>query len=228
MDIGVRIAELLAEQGAESAREFFRIFEEARTGSWADAHHQAKARAASEGHLPQLRHHLGEQALVASAQQTGHGALAMETVMPGARFMLARVGRFGLVSLKAASRTHLPRRSETRCILSQSNEPLEPQKSLFDSDPTVSYRRTTELAYFACLLTIPCVSDPTVPAEFVFAVPRPDMTGWINTISIARLHALLLDVETAGRTDDIASPAQIVDRAFPQIRLPDDVSKSDE
>src|SRR5215813_9548582 len=95
-------------------------------------------RAASNGHLPQirgqLRYHLGQKALAESCHGVGLGAIPMHTTPPGGIFIVARIGRFGLVSLTVKHGELRPRRSITRKILSQANESLDPQARLFQEE----------------------------------------------------------------------------------------------
>src|SRR5262249_32839388 len=129
MDIDELVADLLTDKAAAKARDVILTWSEARTSSWADSDRDAQIRAASGGHLPQirgqLRYHAGQKALSESCRSTGLGAIPMHTTPPGGVFTVARVGRFALVSLNVRHRKLLPRRSITRRMLSQANESLD-------------------------------------------------------------------------------------------------------
>src|SRR5258708_7721465 len=147
------ILDLLTDKLPARARDLMLAWDEQRNASWADAERQAEARAASDGHLPQLRgqfrYHLGERALAEAARAAGIGCIPLKTTPPGGTFIVARIGRFGLVSLAVRYSGLLPRRSITRKLLSQANEPLDPQGELFKerTDPSAV---VTDLAYFGC------------------------------------------------------------------------------
>ena len=65
--------------------------------------------------------------------------------------MVARLGRFGLVSLSVATRRSLPRKSPTRRLLKGSSEDLDPQQKLWMAEKA-SLRGATESAYFGCMM----------------------------------------------------------------------------
>jgi hypothetical protein len=131
--------------------------------------------------------------------------------------MVARVGRFGLVSLTVKQRKLLPRRSITRKILSQANESLDLQVRLFEEEKS---RPVTELAYFGCLIAIPSERDPSVPAELCLGIPNVGISHWIAWIPLDRLHGML-----QSRADGAAGAfgvlsGEMPDLAFPTFRVP--------
>jgi hypothetical protein len=195
---------------------------EARHASWADAGREAENRSASDGHLPQirgqLRYHLGQMALVQATRAVNAGCIPFRTKPPGGIFMVARIGRFALVSLTVRETWMLPRRSLTRKMLSQPNESLDPELRLFEDRVSLG-RGITELAYFGCLTTVPNKRDPSVPSELAFAVPKADLSGWICWIPFPRLHAMLQErVDASPQEEPDTGP--IPDMAFPRFRLP--------
>lgn len=215
------IADLLLATNPGTARSFFSHWEEKRSASLADAQKIARERAASEGHLSairgQLRYHLGELALRDAAAAAGIGAMPMATVMPGAKFMLARVGRFGIVSIKTNSARRMPAASKTRKLLARPNDIIDPQQSFLESPFS---HKPMELAYLGCLVVVPSTKDPREPSELFFAVPNAQCNRWINKISLTRLHALLLDRDAAGAGKGVAPSVAVQDNAFPTIKLP--------
>jgi hypothetical protein len=228
MDTDEVVADLLADRDAGKARDMMLAWSEARTSTWADAERDAQMRAAYGGQVPQirgqLRYHSGQKALVDSCQSVGLGAMPMPTTPGGATFTIGRVGRFALVSLQAKDRTLLPRRSITRKIMSQANEPLDPQTRLFEPQRVV-----TELAYFGCLVSIPS-RDPLVPAELGFAVPNAGITIWLSWIPLHRLHGMLqsrIDGAT-GASDARGDDADIPDLVIPTFRVPVRPKKDEE
>jgi hypothetical protein len=194
-------------------------WEEHRTASWADAARDAEARAASDGHLPQirgqLRYHGGEVALAQAARSVGAGAIPLPTRPAGGIFTVARIGRFALVSLMVRERHKLPRRTVTRKLLSQPNEALDPQSSLFRDDAP---KPVTELAYFGCLVAVAARPDPTIPAEMALAIPTRGMDGWISWMPLHRLHSMLRTRADAVPTR--VDESDLPDVAFPTFRLP--------
>lgn len=218
-----KIIQLLSAGNPRQAQEFVLSFGEHRSASWADAHRQAGLRAASQKHLPhyrgQLRHQLGETALVNAAQTAKAGYIPMRTIKPGGVFMVARLGRFGLVSLSVANRKALPRRSPTRRLLSSPNEDLDPQHKLFLSDRSTS-RGATELAYFGCMVACPSSLDPAVPYQIVFAVPDATLTNWIEWVPLTKLYACLQDLIEKDGPSNVAYSKPILDRRIPTFRLP--------
>jgi hypothetical protein len=193
---------------------------ERRSSSWADAAMEAAVRAASDGSQirGQLRYHLGEVALAQAARSGGAGAIPLATKPPGGVFTVARVGRFGLVSVMIHDHRQMPRRTVTRKLLSQPNESLDPQSSLPFADPAP--KPITDLAYFGCLIAVAGRRDPTVPAELALAVPTAALDRWISWIPLHRLHALLQ--ERADRGPDDVSDGGVPDIAFPMFRVPGD------
>jgi hypothetical protein len=213
------ILDLLADRDPARAREFLLAWGERRTSSWANAAREAAQRAASVDHLPQvrgqLRYHLGEIALAEAAGSAKVGHLPVKTTLPGGVFIVARVGRFALVSLMVREKHGLPRRSITRKLLSQRNEDLEPQHNLFD--PSVGSRGITELAYFGCVVAVPWRRDPTTPAEMVLAIPDAGLTRWLAWMPLHWLHARLLERGEESRPLPIS---EIPDKVFPKFRVP--------
>ena len=226
------VLDLLTERNAGQIRDFMAAWGEHRNTSWVNAHREAHARAASGGHLPQirgqLRYHLGELALAESARSTKVGVLPFVTTPPGGAFMIARLGRFAVISLTVRKNRLSPRRSVTRKLLSQPNAELEPQHRLA-LDGRASARGATELAYLGCVVAVPCKADPTVPSELVFAVPTAALNDWIVWIPLHRMHALLQERADAGRASQRTPGATIPDHVFPKFRLPkrDDTADDD-
>jgi hypothetical protein len=216
------VIELLAGRQADRARDFTLAWAERRTASWADAARLAESKAASEGHLPairgQLRYHLGERALSEAASSSGLGSIPLRTNPPGGTFIVARVGRFAIISATVRAPHLTPRRSLTRKHLAQPNIDLDPQYTLALNEK-ISSRGTTELAYFGCVIVVPSRKDHTIPGQLHFAVPSVSMDSWIVRIPLDRLHALLQK-----RCDDgmpgSTSATVIPDRAFPRFRFP--------
>jgi hypothetical protein len=215
--------DLLTDRNAARARNMMLSWDERRNSSWADAARDAEARAASDGHLPhirgQLRYHLGEAALAQAARNAGAGAIPLKTQPPGGVFTVARVGRFALVSATVQNRKAMPRATMSKKLLSQPNEALDPQISMFDdlSKPKL----VTDLAYFGCLITVAASRDPTTPSELAFAVPTKGLDRWISWIPLHRMHALLqerVDREGGVRTGDDSVP----DISWPTFRVPGD------
>jgi hypothetical protein len=220
MDPESTILDLLTDKSPSKARDLMLAWSERRSASWADAALQAGARAASDGHRPQLRgqlrYQLGEMALAESARAAGVGAIPLRTMPPGGTFIVARTGRFGIVSLTVRHADLMPRRSMTRKLLSQPNDALDPQAELFSTraDPAV-----TELAYFGCLVAVPSRGDPSVPAELAFAVPNSALQSWISWIPLHRLHGQL-QARVDGFTGVSPEVDTLPDLAFPKFRLP--------
>ncbi len=217
------ILQLLAGDNPKRAQEFVLTLEEQRTASWADAHRQASLKAASKGHVShfrgQLRHQLGETALLEASQIAGLGCLPFRTVKPGGIFMVARIGRFGLVSLSVPKKRAMPRFSWTRRLLSEPNEDLDPQEKLRLVEKSPS-RGATELAYFGCIVALPWRKDPSVPAEIALAVPNARLTDWLAWIPLTGLHAALQDLVDDIGVGDTWAAKPIVDRRLPTFRLP--------
>jgi hypothetical protein len=192
---------------------------ERRHSSWADAAREAELRAASSGHLPQirgqLRYHFGESALMSAARTANVGAMPMSTQPPGGVFTVARVGKFALVSVTAADSRKTPRRSVTRKLLSQPNQNLDPQGTFFNEHQHI----VTDLAYFGCLVTIPNRRDPTAPAELALGVPNANITDWLSWIPFGRLHGLLQQEVDSGSADS-RTDGTVADKAFPKFRVP--------
>jgi len=214
------IADLLADRSPAKARDLMLAWEESRHASWANACREAEGKAASEKHLPQirgqLRYHLGESALAEAARVAGVGALPFSTNPPGGNFIVARVGKFALVSLTIRMKQALPRRSMSRKLLSQPNESIDPQGTLFREKS--DSEKLTELAYFGCLIAVPDFRDHTVPSHLALAIPNTNLSGWISWIPLPRIHDML-----RGRADSGGSgilPAHIPDQAFPKFKVP--------
>jgi len=220
MDPDDVVLDLLTDRNAQRARDVMLGWEERRSASWADAAREAEARAASDGHLPQirgqLRYHLGETALAQAARDAGAGAIPLATKPAGGVFTVARVGRFALVSVTVPDRRSMPRRTVTRKLLSQPNERLDPQSSLFDHP--VTPKPITDLAYFGCLVAVAARRDPTVPAELALAIPTAALDRWISWTPLHRLHALLQERADAAPAD--MSGGDVPDISFPTFRLP--------
>jgi hypothetical protein len=221
MDPEELVLDLLIDRNAARARNMMLSWDERRTSSWADAARDAEARAASEGHLPQirgqLRHHLGETALAQAARSAGAGAIPLKTQPAGGIFTVARVGRFALVHATVQKPKMMPRATMSKKLLSQPNAALDPQRSMFDdqSEPKL----VTDLAYFGCLITVAATRDPTVPFELAFAIPTTRLDRWISWIPLHRLHAMLqerVDREGGVQTGDAAVP----DISWPTFRVP--------
>lgn len=214
------VADLLADRAPDRARSLLLEWEERRNASWVDAHRQAHAKAATGGHLPhmrgQLRHHLGERALVESAQAAQLGVTPFFSTPPGGVFTLARAGRFALVSITLAANKRLPRRSVSRRLLSRSNESIDPQGRLWDEAPRPD---PTQLAFLGCLVAVPAAHDPMAPSELAFCVPSPSFDDWIVWTPLQRMHALLVE-RMDGMSPTKAVTEQIVDKAFAKFRLP--------
>jgi hypothetical protein len=218
MDPDGVVLDLLSDKNPERARNVMLAWDERRNSSWADAARQAESRAGSDGHLPQirgqLRHHLGEVALAQSARSGGAGAIPLVTKPPGGIFIVARVGRFALVSAAVRENQLMPRRTITRKLLSQPNDSLDPQTSLRFDDSVP--KPITELAYFGCLIAVASRRDPTVPAELALAIPTAALDRWISWIPLHRLHALLRErTDMAGDAGEVDVP----DIAFPTFRV---------
>jgi hypothetical protein len=135
MEIDDLVIDLLTGRVPVHARDLMLAWSERRHSSWADAAREAELRAASSGHLPQirgqLRYHFGESALMAAARTANVGAMPVPTQPPGGVFIVARVGKFALVSVASADSRKMPRRSVTRKLLSQPNQNLDPQGTFF-------------------------------------------------------------------------------------------------
>jgi hypothetical protein len=215
------VLELLAGKNPKQAQDFVLSWGEGRNAAWADAHSQARARAASDTHLRQLRGQLryqfGEAALSKAANVAGAGCLPIPTVQPGAAFMGARIGRFVLLSATVRSREFMPRPSATRTLLSRVNDDLNPQGKL-DYGVSTSSRGATELAYLGFMAVTPSFRDPTIPAELVLAVSNKDITEWLHWIPLHRLYALLQDRIRADNGS--AKQRPIKDRRIPTFRVP--------
>jgi hypothetical protein len=223
MDPDQLALDLLTDRNAVRARSMMLSWDERRNTSWADAARDAEVRAASEGHLPQirgqLRYHLGEAALAQAARSAGAGAIPLKTQPAGGVFTVARVGRFALVSATVQNRKTMPRATMSKKLLSQPNEALDPQTSMFD-DPSKP-KLVTDLAYFGCLITVAATRDPTSPSELAFAIPTSRLDRWISWIPLHRLHALLqerVDREGGVQTGDDSVP----DISWPTFRVPGD------
>jgi hypothetical protein len=218
------IIDLLGSRSPGQARDFLLAWDERRHSSWADAAREARDRAASGGHLPhmrgQLRYHLGEAALADTARAVKTGIIPLPTRMPGGFCFLARVGRFALVSTTIRQSGRMPRRSTTRRFLSQPNQEIDPQHTLFGD--ASSGRGATELAYLGCLVAVPSRRDPTTPAEVAIAIPNAGLSDWIDWIPLHKAHALLHDRTASAGLLAPPVPAEIPDRVFSTFRLPKD------
>jgi hypothetical protein len=223
------ILDLLADRNPAQARDFMLAWGEHRNASFADAARQATTRAASINHLPQirgqLRHHLGEIALAQAAGAVNAGQLPVKTNPPGGVFIVARIGRFALVSLTTRKKHGLPRRSITRKLLSQRNLDLEPQQSFLE--PRIGSRGATELAYFGCLMTVPWKRDPTIPAELAIAVPNASLSEWLVWMPLHFAFSRLQQRVDTGKPPSPLSGA-IPDNVFPKFRLPKRDDSEDE
>lgn len=227
MDPDELVLDLLTDRNPLRARNMMLAWDERRTASWADAARDAEVRAASEGHLPQirgqLRYHGGETALAQAARGVGAGAIPLQTQPAGGIFTVARIGRFALVSVMVRDREKLPRRTVTRRLLSQPNQALDPQRSLFGEGAA---QPVTELAYFGCLVAVAARRDPTTPAELALAVPARGMDRWISWTPLHRLHSAL-----QSRADEAPTPVddgELPDIAFPTFRVPSEREESGE
>jgi hypothetical protein len=225
MDPDEVVLDLLTDRNPQRARNMMLAWEERRTASWADAARDAEARAASEGHLPQirgqLRYHGGETALAQAARGVGAGAIPLQTRPAGGIFTVARVGRFALVSVMARERQKLPRRTVTRRLLSQPNQALDPQGALFGEDEA---HPVTELAYFGCLVAVAARRDPTTPAELALAISARGMDRWISWMPLHRVHSALQTRADAAPTP--ADDGELPDIAFPTFRIPSEREES--
>jgi hypothetical protein len=143
--------------------------------------------------------------------------MPMQSTQPGASFMIARVGRFALMSVKVSGTGALPRRSATRALLSRPNDEIDPQTRLFED---AKARKKTELAYFGCLVSIPCKVDPTVPAELAIAVLSAATNRWLCWMSIPQACGGLMAVSTSPSRNRSPQTEAIPDRAFPKLRVP--------
>ena len=224
MHVDQTIVDLLADKSPIRARDLMLAWEERRTASWIDAAREAEIRAASGGHLPQirgqLRYHYGERALAEAARSAGAGAIPLRTNPPGGVFMVARVGRFALVSLVVRYPGLMPRKSISRKILSQANETLDPQSRLALGDDETP-RIVTELAYFGCLAVVPSRADPTSPAILALGVPNRALSEWICWIPSHRLNAeLQARVDAVAGKGEAPSSGSVPDEAFPTFRVP--------
>jgi len=222
MDTDDLVINLLADRTPTAARDLMLAWSERRYSSWANAARDSEVRAASSGHLPQirgqLRYHLGEAALVEAARSANIGAMPLRTTPPGGIFIVARVGRFALVSVSATDAKLMPRVSLTRKLLRQPNESLDPQNDMF-AELREKPRVVTDLAYFGCLVSVPDRRDPTAPAQLALGVPNANVSDWISWIPLTRLHGLLQQkVDAAGPTPII--DGNVADKAFPRFRLP--------
>lgn len=217
------ILQLLSGDNPRQAQDFILAFGDYRTSSWSDAQRQASLKSASKRRLPhyrgQLRHQLGETALANAARAANIGCIPVPTIRPGGVFMVARLARFGLVSMNVANKRTMPRRSPTRRLLSSPNDLLDPQQKLALADRTFG-RGATELAYFGCMVACPAYPDPSTPAQLAFAIPNAKLADWIEWIPLTRLHALLQDIIDEQPRVDIVPFKPIVDRRFPTFRLP--------
>lgn len=227
-----QIVGLLADRDPKQAQDFILAFGEHRTASWADSQRQAALKAASKRHVPhfrgQLRHQLGETALANAAQVAKVGCIPFPTVKPGGVFMVARVGRFGLVSLRVGSRRALPRRSPTRLLLSNPNDDIDPQQKLWAAEKA-SARGATELAYFGCMVVQPSRNDPSAPAEMALAIPNARMTDWLDWIPLPRVFAALQNIVSGdGSAKEAPQIRPIPDRRMPTFRLPKRNGEADE
>jgi hypothetical protein len=221
MTIEQVVVDILADKIPARARDLMLSWVERRSASWADAAREAEARAASGGHLPQLRgqlrYHLGEASLSEAARSAGAGVIPFRTVPPGGVFTVARIGRFALVNLSVRYPGLMPRRSVTRKMLSQANEAIDPQRRLDLGDEE---RVVTELAYFGCLVAVPSIADPASPAVLALGVPNAALTAWLAWIPSHRLHAYLQERVDAGGEATESAGGSIPDKAFPKFRLP--------
>jgi hypothetical protein len=223
------VVDLLADKAPTKARDLMLAWAEYRNASWADAAREAESRAASEGHLRQirgqLRYHRGEQSLAEAAQSAGAGVIPFRTTPPGGVFIVARIGRFALVNISVRYPGLMLRCSVTRKMLSQANEAIDPQHRLDLGDER---RVVTELAYFGCLAAVPSIADPTTPAVLALGVPNAALTHWLAWIPSHRLHAYLQERADGRDKGGGESRGFIPDKAFPQFRLPkSDESKDD-
>lgn len=217
------ILNLLGDRDPALARDFLLAWAEHREASWTNAARDARARAASVKHEPhirgQLRYQYGESALAVASRKSGIGCLPMPTKLPGGVFMLARVGRFGLVSLSTRHKDFLPRRTATRKLLSEPNDGIDPQTRLELEEEGAS-RSATELAYFGCLVSVPNRRDPTAPSELAFAVPDASLERWIEWAPLHRVCALLQSLKVPHPKPRGVGTKRIPDRAIPKFRVP--------
>lgn len=214
------VADLLADRAPERARDLLIAWEERRNASWANADRDARAKAGTDGHLPQmrgqLRYHFGEKALVEAAQEARLGVIPYHTSPPGGVFTLARAGRFAIVSLSIPFSRKLPRRSKSRLLLGQANESIDPQTRLWDD---LKKPHATQLAFLGCLVAVPAYRDPMAPRELAFGVPTAEFDDWISWTPLHRMHGLLL--ERVGNTSASRATAEkIEDTAFPTFKIP--------
>ncbi len=104
--------------------------------------------------------------------------------------------------------------------MSGHNYEIDPQVAL--SLLGASFTQTvTELAYFGCLVAMPCWSDPTVPSRLLIAFPNAGVTRWVLRMELHRLHALL---QNRGFSTDVGDVPQengeIPDNVFSTLRVP--------
>lgn len=213
----------LATQGAERASEFFLAWAERRNASWGNAHRDAEQKAASSHHLAgargQFRHIYGETAVKEAAAAAKVGCLPIVSTPLGGVFMTARVGRFALSSVVLRNDRSMPRRSATRTTMSGRNYEIDPQVAL-DLPGASSTQVVTELAYFGCLVSMPCWSDPTVPSRLLIAVPDASLTRWALRMELYRLHALLQNRVISTDVNDIPKEdGEIPDNVFSTLRV---------
>lgn len=217
------VVDLLTARGVEQAVDFFRSWDERRNASWANAHRDAMAHAASGKHVPQARGQLrqiyGENAVREAASSAKAGSLPVVSAPPGGVFMAARIGRFALSSITVRHRKFMPRRSITRILMSARNHDIDPQVALALSEAG-AVSQVAELAYFGCLVAIPCRADPTVPSDLLLAVPNSRLTDWVLCLPLPRLHALLQDRATSPIYDPSTELGDIPDRVFSTFRIP--------
>lgn len=214
------LSRLLTGAQVSQAIDFFDAFTEKRTTSWAEADLQAKGKAASLSHIPelrgQLRHHLGEEALKASAEQAGLATTTMRSAPAGGVFQLARIGRFALSSVKTNVERGRLRPAVTRELLARANHELDPQSSLLPPEPGSA--TVHEIAYFGCLAAVPTRRDPMVPSILALGVPDVSMRHWLFWIPLPMLAAKMRGIRETGVAPK-AEPEQ-KDAAFPTLLLP--------
>ena len=195
------ILDLLAGRNPKQAQDFILAFGEHRAASWADSQ-------------------LGETALASASQVARAGCIPITTIKPGGVFMVARVGRFGLVSITVADRKSMPRKSPTRRLLSNPNDDIDPQRKMLLADRAFA-RGTTELAYFGCMVACPSPRDPAIPSEMVLAIPNARMSEWIAWIPLTRIYAQLQDlISKDTQAKDAPQSKPIPDRRIPRFKLP--------
>jgi hypothetical protein len=104
--------------------------------------------------------------------------------------------------------------------MSANNVDIDPQQNL-GLAPDAQRKAVTELAYFGCLVSIPCRSDPGTPQRLMVGIPDAGLTRWALRIELPRLHTLLQNrIEERAPSEKYAAAARIPDNAFSTFRLP--------